>query len=160
MRSTFDACRLPSLSVGSANAPPALVWETTNVSDGFAVRYPAWPGDTAEQLVDVVLKRIDVADAILGVVVDESGAPVARAMIHAIGASSGRVNSADAEGRFRVLRPEKNAPDKVQLWVTHDGYEAVSGNEEFAWGREDVRIVMRKNPSQRPCRLSRAFLFI
>ena len=51
MRTTFDACRLPKLSVGLATGPPTPVWETTEVSDGLAVRYPVWPGDAAEQLL-------------------------------------------------------------------------------------------------------------
>jgi hypothetical protein len=51
MRTTFDACRLPSSSTGLPTAPPALVWETIGASEGVTVRYPVWPGDAAEQLL-------------------------------------------------------------------------------------------------------------
>ncbi|MCH2461698.1 MAG: hypothetical protein MK335_00470 [Gemmatimonadetes bacterium] len=51
MTTTFDACRISSASLDPASAPPTLVWETIDVSDGFTVRYPAWPGDAAELLL-------------------------------------------------------------------------------------------------------------
>ncbi len=51
MKTTFDACRLPSFSSGLSIAPAAFVWETISVSESVAVRYPAWPGDAAEGLL-------------------------------------------------------------------------------------------------------------
>ncbi len=54
MRTTFDACRLPSFSGELPTAPPTLVWETIDVSEGFAVRYPAWPSDAAERLLEAL----------------------------------------------------------------------------------------------------------
>ena len=54
MRTTFDACRLPSFSSESPTGPPTLAWETIDVSEGVAVRYPAWPGDAAERLLEVL----------------------------------------------------------------------------------------------------------
>ena len=51
MRTTFDACRLPSFSSGPSTAPPSFAWETVDVSGDVAVRYPAWPGDAAERLL-------------------------------------------------------------------------------------------------------------
>ena len=45
MKTTFDACRLPSV-------PPSVVWETLDVSEGVSVRYPEWPGDVAERLLE------------------------------------------------------------------------------------------------------------
>ena len=51
MKTHFDACRLPCFSSGLPTAPATLVWETIEVSEGVAVRYPAWPGDAAEQLL-------------------------------------------------------------------------------------------------------------
>ena len=47
MRTTFDACRLPSF-------PPSLAWETIEVSESVSVRYPAWPGDAAERLLEAL----------------------------------------------------------------------------------------------------------
>ena len=54
MRTTFEACRLPSFSSESPTAPPTLVWETIEVSESVAVRYPTWPGDAAERLLEVL----------------------------------------------------------------------------------------------------------
>ena len=54
MTPTFAACRISSASLDPASAPPTLVWETIDVSDGFTVRYPAWPGDAAELLLGVL----------------------------------------------------------------------------------------------------------
>ena len=54
MRTTFDACRLPSFSSESPTGPPTLAWETIDVSEGVSVRYPAWPGDAAERLLEVL----------------------------------------------------------------------------------------------------------
>ncbi len=51
MKTTFDAFRLPCSSSGLPTAPATLVWETIDVSEGVAVRYPAWPHDAAEQLL-------------------------------------------------------------------------------------------------------------
>ena len=54
MRTTFDACRLPAFSSELPTGPPTLVWETIDVSESVAVRYPAWPGDAAERLLEVL----------------------------------------------------------------------------------------------------------
>ncbi len=73
MKTTFDACRLPSPSSGIAIAPEALVWETIGVSESVAVRYPAWPGDAAERLLGALreagarLAEVPVEDLVMGV---------------------------------------------------------------------------------------------
>ena len=51
MKIIFDACHLPTSTTGLATVPPTFVWETVDVSEGVAVRYPVWPGDAAEQLL-------------------------------------------------------------------------------------------------------------
>jgi len=56
MRTTFDACRLPSFSSGPSTALPSFVWETVDVCAGVAVRYPAWPGDAAERLLEALME--------------------------------------------------------------------------------------------------------
>ena len=53
MRTTFDACWVPSSSE-LPTPPPTLVWETIDVSESVAVRYPAWPGDAAERLLEAL----------------------------------------------------------------------------------------------------------
>ena len=54
MTTTFDACRIPSFPSELPTAPPTLVWETIDVSESVAVRYPVWPGDAAERLLEVL----------------------------------------------------------------------------------------------------------
>ena len=54
MRTTFDACRIPSFPSELPTAPPTLFWETIDVSESVAVRYPVWPGDAAERLLEVL----------------------------------------------------------------------------------------------------------
>ena len=101
-------------------------------------------GELAEQFVEVVLKRIASGDSISGVVVDETGSPVSGAHIHAFGVATGRVNLTDAMGRFRILKPELNAPAMIRIWAAHVDYESLIGNEDLAWGQKDVRIVLRR----------------
>ena len=73
MKTTFDACRLPSSSSGSPIEPAALVWETIGVSESVAVRYPAWPGDAAERLLGALreagarLAEVPVQDLVIRV---------------------------------------------------------------------------------------------
>ena len=54
MKTTFDACRIPSFSSELPTAPPTLVWETIDVSESVAIRYPVWPGDAAERLLEAL----------------------------------------------------------------------------------------------------------
>ncbi len=97
-----------------------------------------------DQTVEVVLKRLDDRDAIRGVVVDQAGAPVRGAYVHPSISGSGRLISTDQEGRFRVPRPAADAPASVRLSVTRNGYEAEPNETEYAWGRNDLRLVLRK----------------
>jgi protocatechuate 3,4-dioxygenase beta subunit len=100
-----------------------------------------------EQFVDVVLKRLDDRAAIRGLVVDQDGAPVQHAYVHASVRTSGRLISTDRDGAFRVPQPSKDAPERVRLWVTCSGYEAVPDQTEYEWGRTDVRLVLTKGRS-------------
>ncbi|MBL8722449.1 MAG: carboxypeptidase regulatory-like domain-containing protein [Planctomycetes bacterium] len=100
-----------------------------------------------EQFVDVVLKRLDDRAAIRGLVVDQDGAPVPDAYVHASVRTGGRLISSDRDGAFRVPQPSKDAPERVRLWVTCSGYEAVPDQTEYEWGRTDVRLVLTKGRS-------------
>ena len=51
---TFDACRLPSVSGGVPITPPTVVWDAIGVSEGVVVRYPVLPGDASERLLDAL----------------------------------------------------------------------------------------------------------
>ncbi len=56
MRTTFDAYRFPSFSDGFPTAHPSLLWQTIDVSESLAVRYPALPGDASERLLETLTK--------------------------------------------------------------------------------------------------------
>ncbi|MFY9345507.1 MAG: carboxypeptidase-like regulatory domain-containing protein, partial [Planctomycetota bacterium] len=97
----------------------------------------------AEQSLEVVLKRIDPASSISGVVVDDAGAPIRSVTVHPFMSGSGRIISTDAQGRFRVLKRE-GAPAEVTLTVSAHGFEGPPSQEKYAWGRHDLRIVMTR----------------
>lgn len=141
-------------------------WTTayTDAEGTFRARWPLLPGEykigiddqqiergelvtlagEPEQTVEVVLKRLDDREAISGVVVDQDGAAVRGAYVHPSISGSGRLITTDRAGKFRVPRPAKDAPDRVHLWVSCTGYEAVPDQQEYEWGRTDVRLVLRK----------------
>jgi hypothetical protein len=96
-----------------------------------------------ELVIDVVLKRIDPADSISGVVVDDAGAPVRGVTVMPQLAGSGRIISTDAEGRFRVLRRD-GATAEVALRVMARGYEVPPQLVTAKWGTHDVRIVLAR----------------
>ena len=100
-------------------------------------------GEQSEQVVDVVLATIDLAATISGIVVDETGVPVAGATVSSDAGGSGWINSTDREGRFRVTRAKQGDPSEVGLWVRHDRFEFLRASEKYAWGRSDVRIVLQ-----------------
>lgn len=97
-----------------------------------------------EQTVEVVLRRLIDLEAIAGVVVDQDGAPVQGADVHPSVRGSGRLISTDREGRFRVPRPAKDAPERVRLQASCTDYEPVPDQQEYEWGRTNVRLVLRK----------------
>ncbi|MCA8951899.1 MAG: carboxypeptidase regulatory-like domain-containing protein, partial [Planctomycetes bacterium] len=114
--------------------------------DGHPIEAPKQVTLSGEDLfVDVVLQRIEPGDTITGVVVDESGAPIRGAMVHATGVNTGRINSTDCDGHFRVLRQE-NSPDEIRISAVHSSYSAADPGvgEAVRWGRDDVRIVLQK----------------
>ncbi|MBM4061572.1 MAG: carboxypeptidase regulatory-like domain-containing protein [Planctomycetes bacterium] len=141
-------------------------WSSAYTGDDgtFAARWALRPGDyrlgiddqqiargelvtltgEPQQEVEVVLKQLDDNEAIRGIVVDQDGAPVHGASVHPMISGPGRLTSTDREGHFRVLRPAKDAPARVRLWVTRTGYEAEPDQQEYEWGRTDVRLVLRK----------------
>ena len=72
MRTTFDACWLPSSSSESPSASRALAWETIDLSENAAVRYPVWSGDAAKRLLEALsevgprLAEVPVGNVVAG----------------------------------------------------------------------------------------------
>jgi RNA polymerase sigma-70 factor (ECF subfamily) len=93
--------------------------------------------------VDVVVEHAAAprADAELaGEVVDDRGGPVRDA--HVMTEQSSPV-STDTRGRFRIAR--QSAPgDPVHLRVEADGCDDLRTDEAIAWGRSDLRLVVRR----------------
>ena len=73
MTTTFDACWLPSSSSESPTAESPLAWETIDLSESLAVRYPVWSDDAAEWLLEALkevgtrLADVPVRDVVSGV---------------------------------------------------------------------------------------------
>jgi hypothetical protein len=102
-------------------------------------------GDRDEQLVDVVVAKIDAADAISGIVVDDRDQPVSGAMVFysPMPDGHGYVNSTDRDGHFQISRPDHGTADEVTLSLFREDYDAIPSTTKYAWGRSDVRLVMR-----------------
>ena len=100
-----------------------------------------------EQSVEIVVRGLVTggADAISGQVVDQHGAPVDGANLIPSPRLSRRMLTTDRDGRFRVQRPATDAPERIRLSVSCDGYEAVPDQTEFEWGRHDLRLVLNKS---------------
>jgi hypothetical protein len=97
----------------------------------------------AERWVDVVLRPVTAADAIAGVVVDQSGDAVPGVQVIPMTGNVWRVPRSDQDGRFRLVR-WRGAPDAVYLHLQAEGIEAPPPREEIAWGRDDLRFVVQR----------------
>ncbi|HZN38554.1 MAG TPA: sigma factor-like helix-turn-helix DNA-binding protein [Planctomycetota bacterium] len=137
-------CSTSTRKDGSFRMYPLLAGDYKLGIDDQVIERPAVVALTGEpeQFVDVALKRLDDADAIRGIVVDDEGAPVRHVTVSPWVSGSGRIVVTDSEGRFRVMRRE-GMPARLRLSVNEAGYEWVQ-TEEIAWGRSDVRIVVAK----------------
>jgi hypothetical protein len=142
-------------------------WGTTRADGSFDAEHRLEPGDYVvavgdnpierpakvalsgepECFLDVVLKRIEAADVISGIVVDAEGVPVAGGRIGTLSVLQPNTSTfTDSEGRFRLLR-EKGAPSAVRLEFTALDCDPVTFEGEFAWGRSDLRLVVSRGKS-------------
>ena len=73
VKTTFDAWWLPSSSSEPPTPPWALAWETIDISENVAVRYPVWSGDAAEPLLEALseagarLADVPVSNIVTGI---------------------------------------------------------------------------------------------
>lgn len=134
-----------------AHAVPAGTWEVRLRTPGFIQDGPesfTIPEGVKEAVLEVTATP---AEWIEGICVDEAGVPVVRAEVDAdrIGRFGGgwiEADRTDREGRFQIQRRnEGNQP--VQLNVHGGGCEPYRGEESFAWGSKDIRIVLRRASS-------------
>jgi RNA polymerase sigma factor (sigma-70 family) len=98
---------------------------------------------------EVVVAPITDADAIRGIVVDDGGTPLSRVRVSgAAGAQRQHVEATTAkDGTFQLQRKSTMDRGPVQLWVNERGYESLFLDELFAWGRTDLRLVVRRGAS-------------
>lgn len=101
-------------------------------------------GQVREQVVDIVLASIDLTTTLSGVVMDEGGAPIAMATVRPVHALFGPWTMfTDALGRFVMTRRDEGSAG-VRLHAEHHDYDVWSSDETFAWGRHDLRVVLRR----------------
>lgn len=109
--------------------------------------------DGSQAIVDLVVVvdkiAVDARALICGVVVDETGQPVGGARVgltsymRSADHRDASDTSTDREGRFVLKQPDR-AASEVSLLVQKSGFEMLSPEEKFAWGRDDVRLVLRR----------------
>lgn len=98
--------------------------------------------------VRIEVERPDPALALHGQVVDVSGTPLAGVALSVYGAGARGSAESDADGRFVVHKgpphPDQGEPG-LDVQASRVGFEQTSPrkNEITAWGRRDVRVVMR-----------------
>lgn len=106
-------------------------------------------GEPIEQFLEVVLAPIGPMVTVSGVVVDEDGAPVVGVQVMTVEAPGASrtlsLSGTDREGRFAVTWRSAAAGKGVALHVNAPVYEVLT-TERFAWGRQDVRLVLQRRP--------------
>jgi hypothetical protein len=93
--------------------------------------------------VDIVVRAQAEVDTIEGLVVDESGAPVADAQIHTQAAQGAFSARTKADGTFRLERGPSEPADPIRLSILRGGYEPGASDGSVPWGTRDVMIVLR-----------------
>ena len=95
-----------------------------------------------EPIVEVTVVR---AGPIAGQVVDERGEVVTGAVVFPTsGTWRGDFAPCYQDGRFEIVRRAR-APPSVRIEVVAaGGFEGVASSEEFTWGTQDVRVVVRR----------------
>ncbi len=104
-------------------------------------------GMPVEQVVDVVLAPVDPTATLRGVVVDEAGTPVPSVMVTPVPTPKGGFLAVgtDLEGRFEIRRWMPDAPDEIALYLEHRDFDPPLALQTFAWGRGDLRFVLRRS---------------
>lgn len=106
-------------------------------------------GEPVDEFVEVVLAPIGPMVTVSGVVVDEDGAPVVGVQVMTVETLSASrtlsLSGTDREGRFAVTWPSAEAGEGVALHVNAPVYEVLT-TKRFAWGTQDVRLVLRRGP--------------
>lgn len=127
------------------DAVPAGTWPVSMSARGYTLVGP--DSVTVEPgLAPVTLElRVRGAPTIEGTVLDESGQPVAGALVETVRHSGGRIESSrtDPEGLFRIFR-QRDLESPVQLNVEEGGVEPMRTAETYPWGARGVILRSRR----------------
>lgn len=101
--------------------------------------------NSPDQTVTVTLQRLGDEDMLRGVVVDEAGSPISGALVLAVppGTSPRGPAFSNSRGEFQILRLPEDSP-MCSLTIAAEGYESPTGETTFAWGRQNIRIVLAR----------------
>lgn len=115
-------------------------WEITvadrEVAQGGAVQLAAPTAD-----LRVVLRRLDPARCIRGLVTDETGLPLANVRVGLRRDPVPR-HLTRRDGTFQLVRPEGDDDSPVSLVFSKSGCESLQ-TDAVAWGSGDLRLVLR-----------------
>jgi RNA polymerase sigma-70 factor (ECF subfamily) len=98
------------------------------------------PGSGQPVMLELVTWVAPPEELILGVILDEDGAPVPEATVRARGQHRQPV---DDEGRLRLERPGYGPDDETKLWVTAPGFDP--RQVEATWGQGELRVELRRS---------------
>lgn len=96
------------------------------------------PSTELDFVVQPAVERLTVR----GVVVDESGVPVAGADVGAPGTGGGTSSARD--GTFTLTNRTADPDEPFHLRVEREGYDFLTTEAPVRWGAEDVRLVLRR----------------
>jgi Carboxypeptidase regulatory-like domain len=106
-----------------------------------------------ERLLEVKVRGPSDADAIVGGVQDEFGAPVRGADVDYSprgykGNTSWSITS-DEQGAFRIQRVDQDREKAVTLKASREGYDPPTASVKAKWGTKDVVVVLRRGVAVR-----------
>jgi hypothetical protein len=109
--------------------------------DGFTLG-----ADEVDRNLDFKAVLVVAEEAIAGEVVDDSGAPVARASINYLPWSGGSRWNVETrkDGTFTLQRTEKDAQEPVKISAHRDGFDSAETATRIAWGSKDVKLVLKR----------------
>lgn len=148
-----SSLKMKSDGTGALSSDGQLACQSWNLSvttEGARVIKPGssfeiTTGQASQHLV-VVVKMPDPKARIRGHLVDEDDNPIPQAMIRALGTESWAIGFgySKPDGSFTV-RCRKEPGDPVRLSVPlANGFEKLVTTSSFAWGSEDVKLVMER----------------
>ena len=99
----------------------------------------------------IVVRRLDPLRVLAGVVVDEAGQGLADVEIRLptpLQLLDRQLHRTRRDGSFELIRPEGAPPEPVALTFDKPGFELLQSEPPLAWGRTDLRLVLRASAGQ------------